>query len=187
MFRSSVVAYGRPDELLAAEYQPGQDAAGAPGFSVQVAGPSIQAVMPLAGGMTISLDLGSAEAVNALRALAWLETKALPKDLVAVDAIRRLALVLRQDPERASHLAAMLSLPKEQADRLKLLVSPPVRISPAMKGAQRQFAVLSLGPQVFRDLVLMAWAEQIAVSSARVGGSGAAPWLELLRTACAQA
>ncbi|MDA1090621.1 MAG: CCA tRNA nucleotidyltransferase [Proteobacteria bacterium] len=118
--------------------------------------------------------------VGRLRMTAWLETRAIKVATVAPDSLRRVAALINTDAAGAEALAARLRLSNRQTLRLVTLAAPPVAITPEMGGPDIRRALHRLGPEVVRDLTLLAWAGELAITprlpSARTQG-----WLDLLQ------
>ena len=104
--------------------------------------------------------------VGRLRMLTWLEGTALNMESVAPDVLRRLAALL--DPgcgaDGAAAVAARLRLSNRQADRLATAAAPPVQVTADTDAPGLRRALQRLGPETVKDLSLLAWAGELAVT-----------------------
>src|SRR5262249_52423579 len=80
------------------------------------------------------------------------------------DAIRRLASVLPGETATALTVAERLRLSNADRDRLAALASPANVVAPPLDELARRRALHRLGADLFRDLVLLDWAEQPAAA-----------------------
>ena len=78
------------------------------------------------------------------------------------DAIRRLAALLPRETATALAVAQRLRLSNADRDRLATLASPANTIAPTLDERARRRALHRLGAGLFRDLVLLDWADQPA-------------------------
>ena len=81
------------------------------------------------------------------------------------DPLRRLAAVLKVDAAGADAIAARLRLSKADRVRLRELVATDHRLERDMSPQQMRVALYRLGADVWRDRVLIDWAEEIAVGT----------------------
>ncbi len=93
-----------------------------------------------------------------LQALAALE------DMVGVppEAIRRLTALIQPDRQEASQIATRLRLSRVETARLDELSASRGESSAGMPDLALRRALYALGQDVFRDLILLDWADQIA-------------------------
>lgn len=127
----------------------------------------------------LSHVLPEAATVERLRALTWLETRALARPDVRPDALRRLAAILAGDAATAIAIGGRLKLSNRQRDRLAALLAPDGAIAPETPPTALRQLLHRLGRDVARDRLLLAWASE------RAGGGRLAParsqaWLDLL-------
>ncbi len=81
-------------------------------------------------------------------------------DLGDRDALRRMAaLIATGAVDRACDVARRLRLSNADSERLAAMVGPPVRVTPDLDARERRRALRRLGAPLFRDLVLLDWAE----------------------------
>jgi poly(A) polymerase len=92
--------------------------------------------------------------VERLRVLVLIED-----DLGDRDAIRRMAALLPRAADQAAAVAARLKLSNADRDRLVALAAPPLQIAPAMDEPAMRRALHRIGAPLFRDLVLLYWAD----------------------------
>jgi poly(A) polymerase len=117
-----------------------------------------------------------------LRVLAWLESRAMVRDTVAPDPVRRLGALLRTDAAGAKAVAERLKLSNVQRDRIVAIAAPKVEPSPDLSPPDARRALRKVGAGTFRDLVLSAWADQRAVGE-RLTAEQSARWMALLDAA----
>lgn len=125
-------------------------------------------VLPEAGG------------VERLRMLSWLDSKALRLPSVAPDPVRRLAALLAPTAggAEASALSDRLRLSNAQAERLRRILAPTYGLRTDGNGASLRRAIYHLGAETVRDLLLLAWAGELAAGGAPRGRNGR--WIERL-------
>ncbi|MEO5374879.1 MAG: CCA tRNA nucleotidyltransferase [Alphaproteobacteria bacterium] len=119
-----------------------------------------------------------------LRLLAWFEDRGIRIEGVTSDPLRRLAAVLTVDAAGAAAVAARLRLSNREAERLASLAEPPGDLmpTPGMDPRTARRALRRLGPERFRDLILLSWAGRKAVHS-RTPPTETDSWLALLELA----
>ena len=93
------------------------------------------------------------------------------------DPIRRLAALLA-DAEAAHDVAARWRLGSADGARLADLCAPPAPLTPDLDRRTQRRRLYRLGPALFRDLVLLAWAKE-------TGGENETAWRTMLETAAA--
>ena len=91
------------------------------------------------------------------------------------DPIRRLGALIA-DAEAAHDIAARWRLAGADAARLAALCAPPAPLTPDLDRRTQRRRLYRLGPGLFRDLVLLAWA-------AETTGENEAAWRAMLETA----
>ncbi len=134
------------------------------------------------GQKILNFILPEAGDVGRLRMLAWLETSAINIDSVGADSIRRLAALLDTDAGGAEAVAQRLKLSTLQTKRLIATVASRRRISPDSDGRDLRRSLHGLGAAEVRDLVLLAWAGELAVTP-RLPQPRTQAWLGLLAAA----
>jgi len=117
--------------------------------------------------------------VGRLRMLTWLETRAIKIDSVAPEPLRRLAALLGTDAAGAEVAARRLKLSNRDTLRLVGLVAPPADVGPAMDDAALRRALHRLGPATVRDLALLAWAGELAITP-RIPTAKTQKWIAIL-------
>lgn len=125
-------------------------------------------------------------AAGRLRVLAWLETRGLVG--LFADPLRRLAALLatgdaEADAGRAAAVAGRWRLSNRDADRLAALLAADWPRAESERGAARR-ALADCGPEIWRDRVLLAWAEYrhaFGAGGPLPGSRGSAAWEALLR------
>lgn len=123
--------------------------------------------------------LGEAGDVGRLRMIGWLETRAIKVETVAPDSLRRLAALIDTDAEGALAVARRLRFSNRQTLRLVTLAATPVEMDPDMAGAAVRRALHRLGPDTVRDLTLLAWAGELAITP-RLASKRTRGWTDLL-------
>ena len=91
------------------------------------------------------------------------------------DPIRRLAALIA-DAEAAHRVSARWRLAGADGARLASLCAPPAPLTPDLDRSTQRRRLYRLGPELFRDLVLLAWAAEAA-------GENEAAWRAMLGTA----
>ena len=134
------------------------------------------------GERVLERILPAAGDAGRLRALAWLETKAVRIDSLAPEPIRRLAALLKTDRDGAERVAQRLRLSNQETERLATLAAPPTAVTPDLAARARRRALHRLGAGTFRDLALLAWAGEMAITPHGPQGRSAA-WIALLSEA----
>jgi len=99
--------------------------------------------------------LAEADRIPRLAALTALEDRL----GLAPDPLRRLAAAISSDGDGA--LAKRLRLSRADGKRLGALAAPDIRPDPAAARAERREALYRLGADMFRDLVLIGWADRV--------------------------
>lgn len=124
------------------------------------------------------------EAVNfgRLRMIGWLETTAIKVPSVKADTLRRLAATLDDDGAGHKDLAHRLRLSNEQAGRLAALTGGACAPTPEMSEHDRQMALYDFGVEIFRDLILLRWAGEMAMEP-RHDHTRTEAWLALIDSA----
>ena len=142
--------------------------------------PNPQAILLLMRGEMV-LEHVLPEAVNfgRLRLMVFLETRAMVRDSVKPDALRRLAALMADDKEQAAALAARLRLSNAESERLVALCAPEAWPMAGMEDRAARKMLHHLGAETFRDLALIAWAGRKDVQ-ARTPPGETNQWLHLL-------
>ncbi|MBB4285235.1 CCA tRNA nucleotidyltransferase [Roseospira goensis] len=124
------------------------------------------ALLLMRGAHVLDRVLPEAGRIDVLRVLAFLETRGVVSPGVAPDALRRLAAVLTTDAAGAAAVAERLRLSRAEGRRLGDIVATPADDRPRcdLSGPDRRRLLDRLGPDLFRDLCLVAWATERAVS-----------------------
>ncbi len=117
-----------------------------------------------------------------LRVLCWLEERAMVRDTVTPDPVRRLGALLRTDASGARAVADRLKLSNAQRDRVVAIAAPRLAASADLDPAMVRRALRRLGAEAFRDLVLVAWADERARSD-HPTSDRSARWIGLLDAA----
>ncbi|CAA7617676.1 Poly(A) polymerase I [Magnetospirillum sp. UT-4] len=128
--------------------------------------------------------LPEAEEFGRLRVLCWLETRAMVRDDVAPDSMRRLGALLRTDAEGAAAVGERLKLSNAQTTRVVAIAAPKVAVTSEMDSRAVRRALRMVGADTFRDLVLVAWATARATTE-RADSAETARWMALLDAAAA--
>jgi len=107
------------------------------------------------------------------RSVARLQALAALEDMAGVqhDAIRRLTALIQPDRQEASQIATRLHLSRAETDRLDELSASRGGSAAGMPELSLRRALYSLGREIFRDLILLDWADQIAREPAVAAGN----------------
>lgn len=108
--------------------------------------------------------LPEAHEFGRLRVLTWLESRAMVRDTVRPDPLRRLGALLATDADGARAVGERLKLSTAQTHRLVSIAAPKAAIASAMTAPEARRALRKLGADEFRDLVLVAWSAQRAIT-----------------------
>jgi len=114
-----------------------------------------------------------------LRMVSWLESTAIRVDSIRPDPVRRLASMLSPDETGYPDLGHRLHLSNAQAERLSVMTRKPVVPDPDMSEPQRRRALYHLGPDHFRDLIIIQWASELSINP-RHPAERTESWLGLL-------
>ena len=120
--------------------------------------------------------------VSQLRTISWLETRAIRRETLAPDPVRRLAALLETDISGAEAVAQRLKLSNAEKDRLIALVDPPYPVNPDEDKHAIRKALHRLGPDRVRDFALLNWASELTVT-ARLPHEQTQAWIDLLDAA----
>ena len=123
--------------------------------------------------------LPEAGEVTRLRLVNWLTTRGVLMDGVAADPLRNLAALLDTDADGASAVAGRLRLSNAQTDRLLSLAAPTVAPTPDKDALDHEKLLRRIGPETFRDLVILGWAAEIGAAT-RLPAARSAAWRGLL-------
>jgi poly(A) polymerase len=123
--------------------------------------------------------LPEARAFGRLKALAWLESRAMARADVTPDPLRRLGALLDADAASVQARAARLRLSRQQTQRLVALAAPAAAIGPDTSPRDIRLALRRLGAPLVRDLALIAWADRRS-RGAGLGSAESARWIALL-------
>jgi poly(A) polymerase len=96
-----------------------------------------------------------------LRLVNWFGTRAINIDGINPDPIRHLAALICSNVRNTDELAQRLSLSSKDHARLKVLCAPPIKILPDMGTLSENKALRKYGLDLFRDLALLAWANEM--------------------------
>jgi poly(A) polymerase len=119
--------------------------------------------------------------VGRLRMMSWLDTRAIRVDSVAPHPVRRLAALLDPDVRGAEALAGRLKMANRQKARLITMAAPPFPVGPDSGSHTIHKALRRLGQTAVRDLALLNWAGELAVTP-RLPHSRTEGWIELINT-----
>ncbi|MHC8495092.1 CCA tRNA nucleotidyltransferase [Thalassospira sp. SM2505] len=107
---------------------------------------------------------------DCLRIMQWLDSTALADPAIMPDPLRRLAALFQTGDDgtddnlaAAERLARALRLSNEQTDRFAAMVAQAPLIDPEMSADNIRRDLYRIGPDAFRDAVLLAWSTRAAV------------------------
>ena len=92
--------------------------------------------------------LPEAKAIGRLRLIVWLETRALPPDVLSADTIRRFGSLLDGDEKTARDVAARLRLSGAETNRLAAMKAPEPLIRSDLESPARDRLLYRLDPSV---------------------------------------
>ncbi len=151
-------------------------------FRILMAPDAADTVVLMRGEGVLEHVLPEAGNVGRLRMLTWLDTHAIKVDSVAPDPVRRLAALLDVDATGAGSVAGRLRLSNQETERPVRVTPPPHQVTPEMDDHSLRHALNRAGADVVRDLLLLAWAGELAVTPRRRGKRIRA-WLDILAAA----
>jgi poly(A) polymerase len=102
-----------------------------------------------------------------LRALTFLETRAINVPSIAPVDLRRFAALIKLDAASVTQLAQRLKLSNKEAKRLQVLTTNTPPTSPELSPRERRNQLYQLGSSLMRDLLLLAWAEELSTRPPR--------------------
>ncbi len=140
--------------------------------------PSVVLVIMRADGILAPI-LPEAHAMGRLRVLVWLESRALARATITPDPLRRLAAMLDGGRAAAEQVALRLRLSAAEAERLAVLMEPPLRLGIEPGDSDIRQALYRLGAGRVRDLILLRWADE-RFHLARPSPARTARWTALL-------
>lgn len=138
-------------------------------------------IVLMRGERVLEHVLPEATEIGRLRAVHWLATRAIKIDSVTPDAIRALAALIGDHPRAAEAVAERFRLSRREKGRLVALAEP-AGLVPDMDAAARDRALRRLGPDLFRDHVLLLWAGEVAEQS-RLAPERTQGWIDLIAAA----
>lgn len=103
--------------------------------------------------------LPEAVEISRLKVLTWLESRAMVRDTIHPDPLRRLAAMLSADAVGIAAMGERLKLSAAQTGRILSIVCPQVDVRMDMDRRTARRALRRVGADTFRDLVLVAWAD----------------------------
>jgi poly(A) polymerase len=148
-------------------------------FRILMAPEPADTLTMMRGEKVLEPILPEATNIGRLRALTFLETRAINIASVAPDVLRRFAAVLELEDGGVEDLASRLKLSNKEAQRLNVLMTVEPPTSPEIDPLVRRQRLRRLGSDIARDHVLLAWAEERATVPRR-SSERTAEWTELL-------
>lgn len=127
-------------------------------FKLLLAPDPAAVLLLMRGERVLEHVLPEAKAFGRLRVLTFLETRAMVRQTVRPDPIRRLASVLVTDKAGAEAVAARLRLSNSESKRLVGLCDPQDWPIVGMDDLAARRMLYRLGAELFHDLTLIAWA-----------------------------
>lgn len=126
--------------------------------------------------------LPEARAIDRLRMMTWLDTRAIRVESVEPHPVRRLAALVHVDADGADAIARRLKLSNALRERLIVMAKSPMRLDPEGDERHVRQALRRLGPEAVRDLVLLAWAGELAANP-RLPHERTDGWMRILEAA----
>lgn len=123
-------------------------------------------VQLMRGERILDVILPECDGVGRLRMLAWLETTAVKVDGVGPDWVRRLGALFAQGTTGAQTqaVAERLRLSNDQTSQLAALTAPGFNVAAETGGPALRRLLYHHGAQPVRDVALLTWASELAVS-----------------------
>ena len=118
--------------------------------------------------------------IRHLRMVSWLETEFVDMERIAPDDIRHLAALIGREHNHASHTAKRLCLSRKQREQLVTLAKPENQLSVNLSQNLKLQKIRRHGNERAIDLVLLAWAGELAQSK-RASIKGKDDYIRLLR------
>jgi poly(A) polymerase len=128
--------------------------------------------------------LPEAGPLERLRLLTWLDTRAVRIASVTPDPVRRLAALLDTDGAGIEAVADRLRLSTRQRQRLAEIAVPAMCLDADSDERTVRRALHRLGPDIVRDLALLAWAGELA-ETPRLPHARTEAWIALIEAAAA--
>ncbi len=153
-------------------------------FRILLAPAPADIALLMRGERVLDHVLPEAGDVGRLRAMAWLDSRAIKMETVLPDALRRLGSLLDTDAAGAEAVAERLRLSKAQKERLTTLAVTPLDVTIGMSDYQLRRALHRLGSDTVSDLALLSWAQSLAVALRQPRRKNEA-WQGILETAAA--
>jgi len=151
-------------------------------FKILVVPEPADIVIRMRGEGVLEQILPEAGEVNVLRLVNWLETRATKLSSITPDAIRHLAALLVAGDLDIDTLAARLKLSNREKTRLSGLRAQHNTVSPDMGTLAERKMLRRGGADLFRDLVLLGWAREMAAEP-RLPRDRKESWLRMLEDA----
>jgi len=118
-------------------------------------------LIKMRGSDVLDKILPEAGDLGILRLINWFETRAINIDGINPDPIRHLAALISTNVKNTDELAQRLRLSSKDRARLKILCSPPIKITPNMGDLLENKTLRKYGLDLFRDLALLAWGDEM--------------------------
>ena len=151
-------------------------------FRILVAPNPADIIVLMHGEKVLDTLLPEAGNVGRLRLMGWLETTAMKLESIQPDAIRRLAALLETGAEGVADVAVRLNLSNPQSRRLSAIAAPSFTIGVDLDGPARRRLMQRHGAEVVRDVALLTWAAERAVTPRSPAGRSE-DWQALLSAA----
>jgi len=151
-------------------------------FKILIVPEPADIVIRMRGEGVLEQVLPEACEINTLRLVNWLEIRATNLCSIAPDAVRHLASLLDGGGADIDALAARLKLSNREKSRLSDLRAPRNMVSPDMGTLDEKKLLRHEGAELFRDLVLLGWAREMATEP-RLPGERKQSWLRMLEDA----
>jgi len=151
-------------------------------FKILIVPEPADIVIRMRGEGVLEHVLPEAGEINTLRLVNWLETRATSLCSIAPDAVRHLASLLDGVEADIDTLAARLKLSNREKSRLSVLHAPQTAVSPDMGTLAEKKLLRHEGTELFRDLVLLGWAHEMAAEP-RLPRERKESWLRMLEDA----
>lgn len=151
-------------------------------FKILIVPEPADIIIRMRGEGVLEQILPEAGEVNALRLVNWLETRATNLCSIAPDAVRHLASLLEVGDVDVDAMASRLKLSNRERTRLIDLRAQRTAVSPDMGTLAEKKMIRRKGGDLFRDLVLLGWAREMAAEP-RLPRDRKESWFRMLEEA----
>lgn len=139
----------------------------------------VDALLLMLGERVLCEVLPESHDFDALRILIFLETRGLAHPNIAVDPLRRLAILLTSDSAAASALAKRWKMSRAEEKRLVAMVAPENKPDVVWDSYHIDKTLYYFSPDLLRDRLLIAWAKS-RTEDCHIAPDKTRRWMEML-------